>query len=38
MKTKFTCYECGKVFYKKMGPRTFEVKCPRCGSHDTETD
>lgn len=29
------CYECGKRFKKKIGPHTFEVKCPKCGSYDT---
>lgn len=34
--TPMRCNECGKRFKKKIGPRTFEVKCPKCGSYDTE--
>jgi DNA-directed RNA polymerase subunit RPC12/RpoP len=34
--TKMECMECGKKFKKKIGPRTYEVKCPKCGSYDTE--
>lgn len=34
--TKMKCMECGKEFKKKIGPRTYEVKCPKCGSYDTE--
>ena len=34
--TQMQCNECGKKFKKKLGPRTFEVKCPKCGSYDTE--
>lgn len=30
------CNECGKEFKKKIGPNTFEVKCPKCGGYDTE--
>jgi len=30
------CMECDKKFKKKIGPKTFEVKCPKCGSYDTE--
>ena len=30
------CMECGKKFKKKLGAKTFEVKCPKCGSYDTE--
>ena len=32
----FECQECGHKFKKKVGPRTFEVKCPKC--HSTDTD
>ena len=34
--TQFECMECGKKFKKKIGPKTFEVRCPSCGSYDTE--
>jgi len=30
------CLECGHKFFKKLGAHTFEVKCPKCGSYDTE--
>jgi Zn finger protein HypA/HybF involved in hydrogenase expression len=30
------CNECGKVFKKKVGPRTYEVVCPKCHSTDVE--
>jgi len=35
-KTTFECQECGRKFKKKIGPRTLEVKCPKCGSTDVE--
>ena len=35
-KIKFECVECGKTFSRAIGLRTYEVKCPRCGSYDTE--
>ena len=34
--TPMQCNECGKKFKKKIGPKTFEVKCPKCGGYDTE--
>ena len=34
--TNMKCVECGKTFKKKIGPSTYEVKCPKCGSYDTE--
>jgi len=34
--TQMQCMECGKKFKKKIGPKTYEVKCPKCGSYDTE--
>ncbi len=34
--TQFYCAECGKIFSKVIGPRTYEVKCPKCGSTDVE--
>jgi DNA-directed RNA polymerase subunit RPC12/RpoP len=34
--TQLQCMECGKRFKKKIGKNTFEVKCPKCGSYDTE--
>jgi len=30
--------ECGKKFKKKIGPRTVEIKCPKCDSYDTEPE
>ena len=35
-KIQMQCIECGKKFKKKIGSKTFEVKCPKCGSYDTE--
>ena len=35
-KTSMECLECGHKFKKKLGPRTVEVKCPKCGSYDTD--
>lgn len=35
-KIQMQCMECGARFKKKIGPKTFEVKCPKCGSYDTE--
>lgn len=32
---EFQCQECDKLFKKKIGPNTHEVKCPKCGSYDT---
>jgi hypothetical protein len=34
--TQMECMECGKRFKKKIGPKTVEVKCPKCGGYDTE--
>jgi len=34
--SQFECMECGRKFKKKIGPKTFEVKCPKCGSTDVE--
>jgi PHP family Zn ribbon phosphoesterase len=30
------CNECGHQFRKKIGPKTYEIKCPKCGGYDTE--
>ena len=35
-KFKFKCVECGKVFMKKLTPKTFEVQCPKCHGFDVE--
>lgn len=35
-KTKMVCYECDAEFSKKIGAKTFEVKCPKCGGYDTD--
>jgi len=34
--TPMLCNECGAKFKKKLTAKTFEVKCPKCGSYDTE--
>lgn len=34
--TNMKCMECGKKFTKKIGKNTVEVKCPKCGSYDTD--
>jgi Zn finger protein HypA/HybF involved in hydrogenase expression len=34
--TPMTCNECGAKFKKKLTAKTYEVKCPKCGSYDTE--
>jgi len=34
--SQLQCIECGHKFKKKIGMRTIEVKCPKCGSYDTE--
>lgn len=34
--TQMECIECGRRFKKVIGRNTFEVKCPKCGSYDTE--
>jgi len=36
--TQMICRECGKKFKKKVGPKTFEAKCPKCGGFDTDVD
>jgi len=33
--TEMECQECGKLFKKKIGPRTMEVQCPKCKGYDT---
>ena len=35
-KTPMECQECGNKFSKKLGKNTTEVKCPKCGSYDTD--
>jgi hypothetical protein len=34
--TKMECMECGHKFKKKIGPRTLEVRCPKCKGYDTD--
>jgi hypothetical protein len=34
--TPMECIECGRKFKKVIGKNTLEVKCPKCGSYDTE--
>ena len=33
---KLKCQECGKVFTKKIGPKTVEVQCPKCKGFDVD--
>jgi rubrerythrin len=35
-KTELVCNFCGKHFFRKIGPKTFEIKCPKCGEYDIE--
>jgi len=35
-KSRLRCGECGKVFWKRLTPRTFEVECPNCHGVDVE--
>ena len=37
-KAQMICHECGKLFKKTITPRTYEVKCPKCGGYDTDLD
>jgi NAD-dependent SIR2 family protein deacetylase len=34
--TQMECMECGHKFKKKIGKKTVEVKCPKCGGYDTD--
>ena len=34
--TPMVCLDCGHKFKKKLGPKTYEVRCPKCRSFDTE--
>lgn len=35
-KARLKCYECEKVFYKKLKPGTSEIECPKCHGVDVE--
>lgn len=35
-KVRMECMECGHKFNKKIGPRTAEVRCPKCKGYDTD--
>jgi len=35
MRTRIACNECGHEFCAKIGPYTYEVRCPNCRSVDT---
>lgn len=35
-KMAMECNECKHSFSKVIGKNTYEVKCPKCGSYDTE--
>jgi len=37
-RVQMRCNECGHRFKKTIGPRTFEVRCPKCRSYDTEPE
>jgi hypothetical protein len=32
------CLECGHRFKKTIGPKTFEVRCPKCKGYDTDVE
>lgn len=34
--SRIRCNECGHIFSRKIGPRTFEIRCPKCKGYDTE--
>lgn len=34
-RVEMLCCECEKVFSATVGPRTYEVRCPRCHGYDT---
>lgn len=34
--TKMECMECGHKFKKKLGPKTVDVRCPKCKGYDTD--
>jgi predicted Zn-ribbon and HTH transcriptional regulator len=36
MKSPMICIECGHKFKRVIGPKTIEVKCPKCKGYDTE--
>jgi predicted Zn-ribbon and HTH transcriptional regulator len=36
--TPMECMECGHKFKKKLGPKTTEVRCPKCKGYDTMPD
>jgi Zn finger protein HypA/HybF involved in hydrogenase expression len=35
-KHSFVCNECGKEFTRHLGPKTYEIQCPKCKGYDTE--
>lgn len=35
-KATLKCLFCGKVFKKSIGPKTVEIKCPKCGEYDVD--
>lgn len=35
-KTLMICRDCGRTFNRTIGKNTVEVKCPKCGSYDTD--
>lgn len=37
-KTPMICLECNHKFKRKIGPKTYEVRCPKCRGFDTMPD
>jgi len=35
-KTTLQCQFCRKIFKRKIGPRTYEIKCSKCGKYDVD--
>ena len=35
-RTTLKCMFCGHVFKRKIGPKTYEVKCPKCKEYDVD--
>lgn len=35
-KVEIQCMECDHRFTRKVSPRLYEIKCPKCGGYDTE--
>lgn len=35
-KTPIVCRECGHTFHRTIAPGTYEIRCPKCQSYDTD--